>query len=358
MDIKEYGSEFNLNRSNSKKNKFNKFIEDKENCLYVKSGRDAIRIVAKIIKNQVKSVLMPSFCCESMIKPIMDEGINIKFYKITNELFPDRENIDQLIADNDALLFMNFFGREVFAEDYLLELKNKYPKLILIEDRTHEILDKKEYCNITIDYTVASLRKWFALPDGGVVYGDINDKVHINEQETSNYFSTIRKEALFLKEEYLQTGEISLKSKYRKLLNMAEEYLQSNSSIETMSKLSREIIYENDYEFFREKRKLNYQTLNNELSKIKNIKFLLASTKNNPLYFPIITDKVSTIQKMLANRSIYCPVIWPTPQIAKGICKNSEYIAEHILAIPCDHRYNSDDMKYIVKNLIEILNLI
>lgn len=358
MNIKEYGSEFSLSKNIDKNSGLNKFIEDKENCVYVKSGRDAIRVVAKMIKKEVNSILVPSFCCESMIKPIVDEGINIKFYKMTNELFADKEDINKLLEDNDAFLFMNFFGREIFTEEYLVELKNNYPKLILIEDRTHEILDKKELSNITIDYTVASLRKWFALPDGGVVYGNINNKIHINKEQTSNYFSIIRKEALILKEEYLQNGEKSIKNRYRNLLTDAEEYLQSETSIETMSRISREIININDYDCYREKRKLNYKILKDALKEVDNIKFLLASTGNSPLYFPIIINNVNKVQKLLASRNIYCPVIWPIPKMAKGICKNSEYIAEHILAIPCDHRYNSDDMKYIVNNLIEVLSLV
>lgn len=61
------------------------------------------------------------------------------------------------------------------------------------------------------------------------------------------------------------------------------------------------------------------------------------------------------IKNKLAKQGIYCPVIWPLPRQAIGVCEVSEYTSKHMLAIPCDHRYRATDIEYICDILSGIL---
>ena len=44
------------------------------------SGRSALQAI--IQENDFKTVWMPDWCCESMLRPFGDAGINIKFYPV------------------------------------------------------------------------------------------------------------------------------------------------------------------------------------------------------------------------------------------------------------------------------------
>ncbi len=57
----------------------------------------------------------------------------------------------------------------------------------------------------------------------------------------------------------------------------------------------------------------------------------------------------------MAQRGVYCPVIWPEPEAARGACAVSRYVTEHMLALPCDQRYTPEDMDFIADTLIEAL---
>ena len=59
-------------------------------------------------------------------------------------------------------------------------------------------------------------------------------------------------------------------------------------------------------------------------------------------------------QKELINNKIYCPIIWPRSNYIDTKYSNTEYIYEHILCIPCDQRYNIQDMKKIINCITKI----
>ena len=71
-----------------------------------------------------------------------------------------------------------------------------------------------------------------------------------------------------------------------------------------------------------------------------------------PLYFTLYVEERSVLQRLLAQESIYAPVIWPVENEAVLINEEVRYIYDHILAIPCDQRYDESDML----RAVEIIN--
>jgi dTDP-4-amino-4,6-dideoxygalactose transaminase len=68
-----------------------------------------------------------------------------------------------------------------------------------------------------------------------------------------------------------------------------------------------------------------------------------------PLYFPIIVDDRSALQKHLVDNAIYAPIVWPKDEQQPIQCEGAEYLYNHLLCIPIDQRYNQDDMRRIAK---------
>ena len=91
------------------------------------------------------------------------------------------------------------------------------------------------------------------------------------------------------------------------------------------------------------------------MEKQNKLAYITHKIEESTLYFPILVKHRDALQKKLAERNIYCPVIWPVPQEAQGICDVAEYTAEYMLALPCDQRYSVEDMVYIAKELTLLL---
>ena len=64
---------------------------------------------------------------------------------------------------------------------------------------------------------------------------------------------------------------------------------------------------------------------------------------------PLLVDNRDDVQKKLAENGLYAPVLWPLCDEAKAICENSNYVSEHMLALPIDQRYDWDDIEDIAK---------
>ena len=73
---------------------------------------------------------------------------------------------------------------------------------------------------------------------------------------------------------------------------------------------------------------------------------------DNNCYFVIYVNNRAVLQRQLAQDAIYAPVIWPVEDERVLVDDEVRSIYEHLLAIPCDQRYDETDMQRVV----EIIN--
>lgn len=325
-------------------------LDARYNVRYYRSGRDALKAVALKYKHKYKHVLLPSLCCVSMASPFIVNGYTPSFYKINRGLSADTEDVGKKLQSDSLLVFNNYFGSEPLTRCDIKTIKEKHKNIIIIEDRTHDmIVPRREEHGA--DYVAASIRKWLAVPDGGILYSEKATEGFKEILEEDREFSRIRKEALILKSEYLKNGGEKLKSEYRTGFGSAERLLDEDGIPRVMSNDSMEIISHTDFNAVYETRIKNIFTLN-KCFYGSGINTATAYPEKSCLYYPVLVDNRDRIQTELAARRIYCPVIWSIPGIASNTCDVSEYISAHILALPCDQRYDEKDMEYIASQVV------
>lgn len=341
--IKEYGSEFSLSSNieyykNVKQNDL--LINSGYYTTYFKSGRDSLKYIANVVKG--KRVLFPSIYCDSMLKPFLSLEYEIVFYEYLDFNKFDYNEIESQIINCDIFVFHNFFGIKLFDEGQIRLLKENNKNVIFVYDATHDFYFNKQYY---YDYKVISIRKWFSLPDGGVLYS----KNKIYDLEIDQYFFNLRLLAIKLKDDYFENGNIQTKLKYRKLLQQASSYLDNDTSVSRISDFSLDIINKINMNLILEKRTKNHGYLRNKILSEKNVNdaVKILSNAESTLYMPIFVKDRDLIQKKLANHFIYAPVIWPIPALIKMKSKIAEYVSDQILCLPCDQRYNLEDMDYV-----------
>ena len=157
------------------------------------SGRTAIETVLKEIKGARKAIL-PSYCCDSMIQPFRDAGIEIEFYSVH---FENGLKIKIDITKNaDIILWCNYFGFKVSMPD----LSGFHG--VIIEDITHSLFSEHPY-HPQSHYLVASLRKWEPINCGGYC-SNINGKLHYEPIKSPPMeYLRMKMTAMELKKEYL-----------------------------------------------------------------------------------------------------------------------------------------------------------
>lgn len=346
----EYGSEFDWRSNDALISDIpQKFVQD-DWQLY-RSGRDAMKAIARIVGG--RRVLLPALCCESMILPFSANGYDVEFYKMNPDLTGDEDDVRAKLTDVAVLLYMPYFGIRPFTDEFLLSRRESGRNIILVEDRTHDIIVPRGDEGSTPDAVLASLRKWAALPEGGMLRTDMGSCA----AGVDARFGDTRREVMEMKVRYLETWEPELKKDFLDMLHGAERLLDESGEPCGMSAEYEALLRRVDFAKLLTKRRANAARLKERLAALDGIKlrFLSGHPEESTLYFPVYLENRGEVQRAMAQHGVYCPVIWPEPEAAHGVCEVSRYVTEHMLALPCDQRYTPGDMDFIADTLIEAL---
>ncbi|MXQ72767.1 hypothetical protein GSF08_02245 [Clostridiaceae bacterium DONG20-135] len=327
MIRKEIGSDWEIYM-----NRF--FLQD--NFYFFRSCRDALNYIAHCFKSNIE-VVLPAYSCDSVITPFSKKEDNIKFYGIDNNFKFLKSEVEGLCEKADILLLIDYFGISCVDEEFLKKIKNKNPNICIIIDKTQNFFGDIWYYEYA-DYVVCSLRKWFSLPDGGLLVS--KNKLDIEFLNDDSFYN-LKLNAGFTKYEYLHN-----------LCDDKSYFLDASKKADTiLSKMDNYAI--SDFSYFK--------LLTYDISQIKKIRagnfvYLKENMTDvniskieaceNSLYFPILTKNRDVLQQYLSENNVYCPVIWELDpeQRMYGKCG---YLSDHILCIPIDQRYTLDDMEEI-----------
>ncbi len=350
--MREIGSEFDLDSNND-------YIDSGINQSFFKgaelfrSGRDALKAIAIKYKDSYKRIVLSALCCESMVTPFQANGYEVSYLKMNPNFTTNIGDVLSKLQSTDVFLYMNYFGIQSLSDEKLQLIRDRFPSVILIEDKTHDILSIK--CNEFIpDFIVCSIRKWLAIPEGGILYSQADQEVFPKALDT--FFEDVRSEAFKNKSDYLKSGDARLKELFRRQLVEANSYLDNDAAVVEMSSRSYKLLRNICFKDIVRVRRINTHILSQQLKDVAGIKQLCFFEPNKvSLYYPILVGDRDKLQKALAEKNIYCPVIWQLPKHAKGVCEVSDYVANHMLALPCDQRYGVSDMQHVSSALKSIL---
>ncbi|EGT3613231.1 hypothetical protein E5N06_07725 [Clostridium perfringens] len=357
---REIGSFFWEYKIDNTENNLSFFENLGKDKLFLSSGRDALKkLIKEIGKN--KTILLPGFTCSSVIIPFVNNGYKVHFYDLENNLEVDVELFLRKIKEvsPDIILIHSYFGFDTIKNIRPLLKDIRKNNIIVVEDITQRIYSKFDF--VQSDYIVSSLRKWFAIPDGGVLINRLNDLKLKEDKKINNKLYDLSLKMYDIKKQYIENGDLILKEKYYEIFKKTKVEFELWNEIYSMSNRSIEIYNSINLDFINYKRYENYKYLIESLINLEGIEIIFKSIDKNivPLYFPILikNGKRDEIQRKMAKRNIYCPVVWPMSNfVCKKINSKTINIYNEILCIPCDQRYNLDEIKFVADNLKIAIN--
>lgn len=311
----------------------NNLFSDK--TVWFASGRAALKAVIKDIKakNRVETVALPSWCCDSMIIPFVDEGIKVSFYPV---YFEDGQLKQEINEDPDIIFVMDYFG---FTSDINMESSDK----IVIRDVTQSIFSKKYE---DADYYFGSLRKWSGFYTGGFALKKDPWNIQLDFPEVDSYYLYLRKKAMREKATYILENKDS-----RKFIDIFEEgeyYLNTVKEITAGTTEDKERTKHLDIDFIKTRRQENAKFLLQNIEFDENIKPVFKEIKSEdaPLFFPILVKDRETLRDRFIENGIYSPTHWGV-SIYHSVTEKERYIYDNEMSLICDQRYSVEDMKRI-----------
>ncbi len=335
----ELGSEFHLNLHDLSivSNSFFEYFRGMDYCLF-DSGRSALKAVARTIGDSY--VLMPEYICESVIRCFSRD--QVIFYKLKENLQIDADDLLNKLNQKTAVVYlMHYFG--CMQPENVLSLlqaeKEKYG-FTIIEDTTHSIFTKKSTVG---DYCIASLRKWFALPDGGVLYAD--NLLNFCADMPRNAGNR-KAYAMVLKNLHL-SGQLECNAEYRAMFTACEEKINEQYEIRRTSDFSEFLLHCNDVNEMVQKRAVNLNYLEKKLHSI-GIKGICNFAEGDcPFALPIIVPDRDGFRGYLMEHRIYCAIHWPFDGLVRNERPLAVSLANNMLSLPIDQRYGEEEMEYM-----------
>ena len=346
----EYGSEFDWD-SNAALLRREAGELPVEDAKYYRSGRDALKALARALPTS--RVLLPALSCDSMAVPFALNGWEVVYYKLRPDLRADTEDVLGKLSKGAVLIYMRYFGLPSFSDEFLTQLRERRSDVTLVEDRTQDIVVPREN-GFVPDAMIASLRKWTALPEGGV----LKTSLKTERGEYSPVFGQLRRAVMEEKSLYLKTWEQELKRAFMARLHAADAMLDAEREPCAVSPEYSALLRRVDFGKIYSLRLENVRRLKARLTPLKaagKLDFLTDTPERSTLYFPILLKDRDKIWRRMIDNKIYCAVIWPIPKAAEGVCPVTEYINRHMLGIICDQRCGADDMDFIADTLEEAL---
>ena len=301
------------------------------------SGRAAIYQILKYLKSErgVGRVLLPDYLCSSVLMPVKKLELDFEFYPIDEALELEKESFEALYKAGTAILVINYYGLKDLTEQvsFIRELDKD---AIIIEDDVQAYYEFKKPLG-DVDFKFTSLRKTFAVPDGGLV----KTKHKLPKVETPNTFGQYKAAAALLKS--MREGYFNDQI-YLEMFEKGESIID-NEVESGMSKVAEQLYGSLDEEHIKIRRLNNAHYLIKRLEKI-GIKPLLPLLKGHvPLFIPIILNNRDEVRKTMFQQGVFCPVHWPLEGMD---LKRGKKMAKTELSLIIDQRYGQKEMDIII----------
>lgn len=274
-----------------------------------------------------KRVFVPYYTCEAVIEPLKRLSVEYVFYHINEQL----EIADEiLLKDGDYLIANNYFG---IKDAYIAQLAERYGERLIVDNA--QALFAPVIPGIKAAY---STRKYVGVADGGFAVGVSADLAFSYEIDNSDG----RDSHLYIRKK--KGAEAGFKD------YQANESRLDNQTIKRMSPQTESILSQIDYDTLIERRRQNYQYLCKELGEKNLLRLPSMDSFVCPMVYPFMSDDESLRTRLIQNK-VFVARYWPN--VLEWCYEGSlEFkLANGILPLPIDHRYNEIEMNIIIQIL-------
>lgn len=290
----------------------------------VNSGRNALLYLLKA--RNVQKLYIPRFLCDTVSRLCERERYAYETYAIDRAFRP---LFDKPLGDGEWLYLVNFYGQ--LSNEEIAIYHKRYERVIV--DNVQAFFQRP----VPHVDTVYSCRKFFGVPDGGYVSTEAMLSEPLSRDVSGDRMKHI-----------LGRYEASASDFYADFQKNDELFY--DLELKAMSALTENLLRAVEYETARQCRNANYATLEKALGTYN---ALPLAAPDGPYCYPLYCKNGIQVKRLLAQQKIYVPTLWPNVLDCDGTLEK-EY-AENILPLPCDQRYNAQDMERIVAAVLPLV---
>lgn len=286
--------------------------------IYLNLCRSALRYLIRVLG--ISKLYVPYYTCDVVYKAIEQERCIAEKYHLNTNMMPDRD-----FEKNAFIVYNNYFG--VLGKK-VRELAKIYPNLIVDNAQAF-------YSNTNCRASIYSPRKFFGLPDGGILRGKDIPILDIEKGISYNLCSHL-----------LERIDMGAEFGYQEFVKN-DKFLEE-LPLNKMSRLTNKLMRNIDYNKVRKRRLENFRVLQESLS----TNFPISMSEDDvPMVYPFYINDGSRLKEKLINNKIFCATYWPNVFDSCSSTSVEFNLAKNLILLPIDQRYGEEEMKRILKLL-------
>lgn len=318
---------------------------------HLSTCRSALQYIAGLYEKKI--IAIPYFTCSTVIDSFSQNGWTVIPFKIKEDFKVDWTDLTRIVREGkpSLILMHSYFGFPTINDNPECIAFIKGKGIDIINDVTCSLLST--YKRIKSDYYVASIRKWFPVPDGALLVGACIPGVNrFNKDLLDSKIDAFTTKAMYLSEEFHD------KTAMLKKFSLATAIVDAASKPFDMTPFSTSFLNGYEIEEARIKRRNNHNRLYNILSQILQIKLPLQEASEDivPYLLPVLVEERNTLQKYLADNGVYATVLWTKPKTFETVNFRDD-IYDKILCFPINQSYDICDMDRIGELMYNYYNI-
>ncbi len=319
---------------------WNAWHKNMRSACHFKNARSALWYL--LDQKKPGKLWLPSYICADIMQGAEAACTPVSFFPCDPVNGVDVEFLKKNVRSGDAVLLVNYYG--VMPEQEVLDFVASKPDILWIEDRCQMLWSEFPAYG---DWLIYSPRKVLGVPDGGLLLSEKHDII-LPEVESS---VADREELAPVIMRYEDEGG-SHNSIWYEAYKRAEKAMEVSPA--PMLRMSRDILKRIELKEAVEARRANARILMENLS--KSVKFKNFLPQDVPLCMPVFSEKATEIIEFLAKNGVFCARHWPELASPQAEWPDSWGMAQNMLSLPCDHRYNEGDMMRVAGLVKEVLS--
>lgn len=287
--------------------------------IYFNLCRSGLRYLIRALG--IKQIHVPIYTCHVVTDTISREGCKVISYHLSDDLMPSSD-----FPKDDFIIYNNYFGVLGKNVDYLAKL---YPNLIV--DNAQAFYSKPKG-----RAAIYSPRKFFGLPDGGILIGKDVPELALPKGHSMEVCSHL-----------LRRLDSGAQAGYLEFVH--NDKALNDYPLEHISSLTLALMGNIDYERAKEKRWENYTYLHNCL----HTSFPFALSEDDvPLIYPFYSESGTESRAKLIQNNVFVARYWPNVLVDTKLGDVEYRLATNLLPLPIDQRYGARDMERVVNLMI------
>lgn len=292
-----------------------------KDAIRLNTGRNCLEYILRA--REYKKVYIPYYTCDVVLEPFKKLGIPYEYYHIDIH-FEIRDCFT--LKDGEALLYTNYYG---LKQHYVEQLAEKVGNRLIVDNT--QAFYAKPIEGIDTFYTC---RKFFGVPDGAYLYTDKHLEEELDYDQSYERMLSLTKRI-----------DLSPEAGYQDFRDTSKVLV--GQTVKRMSKLTQRMMQGIDYVAVAQRRRTNYQILQDALGKENNLELPLEEDAV-PMVFPYLVPVKGLREKLIENK-IFVARYWPNVLDSTKKEDIDYLLAYQMQPLPIDQRYSEHEMKSIIE---------